>query len=124
MPGHSVKAFAYIHYFSQDWLLTVQDVLQADWQELWQLPQPPFTEEACKEPLTTCLICFIIIPPYYKNPTGFGAGDGNRTHITGLGSQRSATELHPRKLKPQTLRAAALVTRRGFEPLDASVKGW
>ena len=25
----------------------------------------------------------------------FGAGDGNRTHIIGLGSRRSATELHP-----------------------------
>ena len=26
-----------------------------------------------------------------------GAGDGNRTHVIGLGSRRSAIELHPRE---------------------------
>ena len=32
-------------------------------------------------------------PRYSLNFTG--AGDGNRTHVTGLGSQRSTIELHP-----------------------------
>ena len=29
------------YYFWQPWLLTVQDVLQADWQEVWHSPHPP-----------------------------------------------------------------------------------
>ena len=33
-------------------------------------------------------ICFFIVIKH-------GAGDGNRTHATGLGSQGSAIELHP-----------------------------
>jgi hypothetical protein len=28
-------------YFSQTWLPTVHDVLHADWQDVWHLPQPP-----------------------------------------------------------------------------------
>ncbi|GAC42668.1 hypothetical protein PPOP_2027 [Paenibacillus popilliae ATCC 14706] len=31
-----------------------------------------------------------------------GAGDGNRTHAAGLGSQRSTIELHPREFKKHT----------------------
>jgi hypothetical protein len=31
-----------------------------------------------------------------ESPELIGAGDGNRTHVTGLGSQRSTIELHPR----------------------------
>jgi len=27
---------------SHFWLATVQEVLQADWQEAWHFPQPPF----------------------------------------------------------------------------------
>jgi hypothetical protein len=28
-------------FCSQRWLATVQDVLQADWHEVWHSPQPP-----------------------------------------------------------------------------------
>jgi len=28
--------------FSHFWLATPQEVLQADWQEVWHSPQPPF----------------------------------------------------------------------------------
>ena len=38
-----------------------------------------------------------------------GAGDGNRTHIAGLGSRCSTTELHPRL-------AAAPLVKRAFPP--------
>jgi len=31
----------YLIFFSQSWLATVQEVLQADWQEVWHSPQPP-----------------------------------------------------------------------------------
>lgn len=32
----------YLFGFSQLWLPTVQEVLHADWQEVWHSPQPPF----------------------------------------------------------------------------------
>jgi len=28
--------------FSHFWFATVQEVLQADWQEVWHSPQPPW----------------------------------------------------------------------------------
>jgi hypothetical protein len=31
-----------LNYFSHFWLATPQLVLQADWQEVWHSPQPPF----------------------------------------------------------------------------------
>jgi hypothetical protein len=34
--------FAYLPAFSHFWLATPQLVLQADWQEVWHSPQPPF----------------------------------------------------------------------------------
>ena len=51
------------HYFSQTWLPTVQEVLQADWQDAWHSPQPPVLSEACIEGLLTVLMCFIVSPP-------------------------------------------------------------
>jgi hypothetical protein len=37
------KAAFYPNYLllSQLWLITPQEVLQADWQEVWHSPQPP-----------------------------------------------------------------------------------
>ena len=34
--------------FSHFWLATVQEVLQADWQEVWHSPQPPLAALAFK----------------------------------------------------------------------------
>ena len=34
---------------SQTWLPTVQEVLQADWQDAWHSPQPPEFLVSCKE---------------------------------------------------------------------------
>jgi hypothetical protein len=31
----------YLLLFSHCWLATPQEVLQADWQEVWHSPQPP-----------------------------------------------------------------------------------
>jgi len=36
------SAAAYLPAFSQLWFPTVQDVLHADWQDVWHSPQPPF----------------------------------------------------------------------------------
>ncbi len=48
------------NYFSDShfWFATVQEVLQADWQELWHLPQPPFTAEAFRLALLMVVMCF------------------------------------------------------------------
>jgi hypothetical protein len=37
-----------IYWFSHFWLATVQEVLQADWQEVWHSPQPPLAALAFK----------------------------------------------------------------------------
>jgi hypothetical protein len=39
----TLKAGVYLNYLllSQLWLMTPQEVLQADWQEVWHSPQPP-----------------------------------------------------------------------------------
>ncbi len=38
----SLVSNAYFSVFSHFWLATPQLVLQADWQEVWHSPQPPF----------------------------------------------------------------------------------
>ena len=43
---------------SHFWFATVQEVLHADWQELWHLPQPPFTAEAFRLALLMVVMCF------------------------------------------------------------------
>ena len=46
-------AFCDLNYFlfSHFWFATVQDVLQADWQEVWHSPQPPWAA-----------LCFSVAP--------------------------------------------------------------
>jgi hypothetical protein len=34
-------AMSHYYFFWQLWLATVQEVLQADWQEVWHSPHPP-----------------------------------------------------------------------------------
>jgi len=57
----------------------VQEVLQADWQEDWHLPQPPFSAVAFRFALlmvTICFkktphfLCFVIITHLYYNTVG------------------------------------------------------
>ena len=51
-------------FASQVWFATVQEVLQADWQEVWHLPQPPFAAVSFRFALFTVLMCFIIVLPF------------------------------------------------------------
>ena len=37
LESAAVSAYTFSHF----WLATVQEVLQADWQEVWHSPQPP-----------------------------------------------------------------------------------
>jgi len=48
------------NYFtaSHFWLATVQEVLQADWQEDWQLPQPPLAAVDLRSALLIVVMCF------------------------------------------------------------------
>lgn len=48
----------YLLCFRQTWLPTVQDVLQADWQEVWHSPQPRSVWFCCRVPLCSVRICF------------------------------------------------------------------
>ena len=56
---------AYNYWFSQLWLPTVQDVLQADWQDVWHSPQPPFFIVSFKLRVLNDLICFNTSSSFY-----------------------------------------------------------
>jgi len=45
--------------FSQGWLATPQDVLQADWQDVWHSPQPPFCTDLFRSRVAIVLILLI-----------------------------------------------------------------
>jgi hypothetical protein len=54
-------------YFSHFWLATVQEVLQADWQDAWHSPQPPFAALCLRFGLFSVLTCFISVSiPFIK----------------------------------------------------------
>jgi hypothetical protein len=50
----------YLLVFSHFWLATPQLVLQADWQEVWHSPQPPFLALSHRERVSRVLILSII----------------------------------------------------------------
>ena len=50
--------------FSQVWFPTVQDVLHADWQDVWHSPQPPFFMLFFKVLELKVFTCFMVsFPP-------------------------------------------------------------
>jgi len=51
--------FYLLSLFSQDWLAIPQLVLQADWQEVWHSPQPPFFALSQRSRVSMVLMCFI-----------------------------------------------------------------
>ena len=42
IPRRQAGDFVFYFFCSQGWFATPQLVLQADWQEVWHSPQPPF----------------------------------------------------------------------------------
>jgi hypothetical protein len=50
----------YLFLFSHFWLATPQLVLQADWQEVWHSPQPPFLALSHRLRVAMVLILFMI----------------------------------------------------------------
>ena len=59
MQGASAHNINYA--FSQTWLPTVQEVLQADWQDAGHSPQPPVLSDFTIVFLVTVVILFAII---------------------------------------------------------------
>ena len=51
---------AYFSSFSHFWFATPQLVLQADWQEVWHSPHPPFLALSQREAVFKVLILFIM----------------------------------------------------------------
>ena len=59
---------ALLAYFcSHFWLATPQEVLQADWQEVWHSPQPPFFALWHKLLVSRVWMWFIMTPPFNRN---------------------------------------------------------
>lgn len=52
--------FCYLTLRSHLWLATVQEVLQADWQEAWHSPQPPLTALSLRLGVLMVLMYFTI----------------------------------------------------------------
>jgi hypothetical protein len=50
-----------VFLFSHGWFATPHDVLQADWQEVWHSPQPPFFVLSFMSLVSIVLILFMII---------------------------------------------------------------
>ena len=60
-PGGASRNFLY--FCSHFWLATPQLVLQADWQEVWHSPQPPFLALSQRLRVSRVLILFMIVTP-------------------------------------------------------------
>ena len=54
----------YLRHFSQGWFATPQDVLHADWQEVWHSPQPPSFVLLTISLVSIVLIRFIVMISY------------------------------------------------------------
>ena len=63
MPRAGNQARSAYLQFSQVWFPTVQDVLQADWQDVWHSPHPPFLIVFCNFLVFNVFTCFIRISP-------------------------------------------------------------
>jgi succinate-acetate transporter protein len=52
---------AVVYFLSHFWLATVQEVLQADWQDAWHSPQPPLTADSLRLALFIVFTCFMTV---------------------------------------------------------------
>ena len=63
MPRAGKQARSAYLQFSQVWFPTVQEVLHADWQDVWHSPHPPFLSVFCNFLVFNVFTCFIRISP-------------------------------------------------------------
>ena len=52
---------AYLESFSQGWFATPQDVLQADWQDVWHSPHPPSLADFSRSLVSTVTILVMLL---------------------------------------------------------------
>jgi hypothetical protein len=64
--GASCPGLANLNYqaflFSHCWFAIPQLVLQADWQDVWHSPHPPFSSDLFMSLVFNVMICFIPTP--------------------------------------------------------------
>jgi hypothetical protein len=70
-PPKLGKKAAWDPYRSQAWLPTVQEVLQADWQDVWHSPHPPVIKVFLSAVPLRVLMCFFMLPPPLFNQLHF-----------------------------------------------------
>ena len=88
-------AIDYLLVFSHFWFATPQLVLQADWQEVWHSPQPPFLALSHRLRVSRVLILSIICISDLLNSNGFPGGLPAGSHLkTG-----KILAYHPHKVK-------------------------
>ena len=58
--GERSSSFLITYLCSQLWFPTVQEVLQADWQDVWHSPHPPFLTVFCNLFVLSVFTCFIL----------------------------------------------------------------
>ena len=88
-------AIDYLLVFSHFWFATPQLVLQADWQEVWHSPQPPFLALSHRLRVSRVLILSIICISDLLNSNGFPGGPPADSHLkTG-----KILAYHPHKVK-------------------------
>ena len=88
-------AIDYLLVFSHFWFATPQLVLQADWQEVWHSPQPPFLALSHRLRVSRVLILSIICISDLLNSNGFPGRPPEDSHLkTG-----KILAYHPYKVK-------------------------
>ena len=70
--------------FKQTWLPTVQDVLHADWQEVWHSPHPDFSALVFIPALFRVLMCFSIDITFFHKTNYTGYPSETQFQITDL----------------------------------------
>jgi len=61
----SLRFYLRCYFLSHSWLATVQDVLQADWHDVWHSPHPPLAALSFNEPQVSVLMYFIPRTSYH-----------------------------------------------------------
>jgi len=62
--GSGISFTAFYLLFSQLWFATPQLVLQADWQDVWHSPQPPFLALSQRLRVANVLILLMVKSPF------------------------------------------------------------
>ena len=101
--------------FSHFWLATVQEVLQADWQDVWHSPQPPWAALFFKVAPFKVRICSIGFPSLFSLVEGiiphpFGNFNHFRLFFLGLAPKSPANAPPQRHPQPSGSPPSSMAT--------------